>query len=143
MPALNLACPRLYLSRSAQLRTSSRPAEALVHSLELLQLLLHVAGPQGSLVAAKLLGSASRSGPRVLTAFEDLRSRLQAALSMQEVAATASAAPTTSASGAPVAPGGVEVTGFGGKITLANTLQSRLMLAYETQLPKLRATLFA
>jgi len=38
--------------------------------------------------------------------------------------------------------GGVEVCGFGGKITLANTLQSRLMLAYETQLPKLRATLF-
>ena len=38
--------------------------------------------------------------------------------------------------------GGVEVVGFGGKITLTNTLQSRLMLAYETQLPALRATLF-
>ena len=38
--------------------------------------------------------------------------------------------------------GGVEVVGFGGKITLTNTLQSRLMLAYETQLPKLRAALF-
>jgi len=39
--------------------------------------------------------------------------------------------------------GGVELVGFGGKITLTNTLQSRLMLAYETQLPKLRAALFA
>ena len=39
--------------------------------------------------------------------------------------------------------GGVEVVGFGGKITLTNTLQSRLMLAYETQLPALRATLFS
>merc|ERR1719384_245994 len=29
--------------------------------------------------------------------------------------------------------GGVEVTGFGGKISLVNTLQSRLMLAYETR----------
>jgi len=38
--------------------------------------------------------------------------------------------------------GGVELVGFGGKITLTNTLQSRLMLAYETQLPKLRAALF-
>ena len=38
--------------------------------------------------------------------------------------------------------GGVEITGFGGKITLTNTLQSRLLLAYETQLPKLRARLF-
>ena len=38
--------------------------------------------------------------------------------------------------------GGVEVTGFGGKITLANTLQSRLFLAYETQLPALRKKLF-
>ena len=38
--------------------------------------------------------------------------------------------------------GGVEVTGFGGKINLNNTLQSRLMLAYETQLPKLRKALF-
>jgi len=38
--------------------------------------------------------------------------------------------------------GGVEVVGFGGKITLTNTLGSRLMLAYETQLPKLRAALF-
>jgi V-type H+-transporting ATPase subunit E len=38
--------------------------------------------------------------------------------------------------------GGVELVGFGGKITLTNTLQSRLMLAYETQLPGLRATLF-
>jgi len=38
--------------------------------------------------------------------------------------------------------GGVELTGFGGKITLTNTLQSRLLLAFETQLPKLRATLF-
>jgi V-type H+-transporting ATPase subunit E len=38
--------------------------------------------------------------------------------------------------------GGVEVTGFGGKIKLSNTLQSRLMLAYETQLPKLRKSLF-
>jgi len=39
--------------------------------------------------------------------------------------------------------GGVEVSGFGGKISLTNTLQSRLMLAYETRLPKLRAALFA
>ena len=39
--------------------------------------------------------------------------------------------------------GGVEVVGFGGKITLTNTLQSRLMLAYETQLPQLRAKLFS
>ena len=39
--------------------------------------------------------------------------------------------------------GGVEVCGFGGKITLTNTLQSRLMLAYETQLPALRAALFS
>ena len=38
--------------------------------------------------------------------------------------------------------GGVELTGFDGKITLANTLQSRLMLAYDTQLPTLRAKLF-
>ena len=38
--------------------------------------------------------------------------------------------------------GGVELVGFGGKITLTNTLQSRLMLAYETQLPKLRKALF-
>jgi len=38
--------------------------------------------------------------------------------------------------------GGVEVVGFGGKITLTNTLQSRLLLAFETQLPKLRSTLF-
>jgi len=38
--------------------------------------------------------------------------------------------------------GGVEVTGFGGKINLNNTLQSRLMLAYETRLPALRALLF-
>ena len=38
--------------------------------------------------------------------------------------------------------GGVEVTGFEGKITLSNTLQSRLMLAYETQLPTLRGKLF-
>ena len=38
--------------------------------------------------------------------------------------------------------GGVEITGFGGKITLTNTLQSRLLLAYETQLPKLRARWF-
>lgn len=38
--------------------------------------------------------------------------------------------------------GGVELTGFGGKITLANTLQSRLMLAYDTQLPELRRQLF-
>jgi len=38
--------------------------------------------------------------------------------------------------------GGVELVGFGGKITLTNTLQSRLMLAYETQLPGLRAALF-
>eukprot|EP00316_Scyphosphaera_apsteinii_P013702 CAMPEP_0119308758 /NCGR_PEP_ID=MMETSP1333-20130426/12704_1 /TAXON_ID=418940 /ORGANISM="Scyphosphaera apsteinii, Strain RCC1455" /LENGTH=221 /DNA_ID=CAMNT_0007312599 /DNA_START=77 /DNA_END=742 /DNA_ORIENTATION=+ len=38
--------------------------------------------------------------------------------------------------------GGVEVTGFGGKISLVNTLQSRLMLAYETRLPQLRAALF-
>jgi len=39
--------------------------------------------------------------------------------------------------------GGVELVGFGGKITLTNTLQSRLLLAYETQLPKLRAALFS
>jgi len=38
--------------------------------------------------------------------------------------------------------GGVAVCGFGGKITLENTLQNRLILAYETQLPKLRAALF-
>lgn len=38
--------------------------------------------------------------------------------------------------------GGVEVVGFGGKISLLNTLQSRLMLAYETHLPGLRAALF-
>lgn len=38
--------------------------------------------------------------------------------------------------------GGCEVTGFGGKISLLNTLQSRLMLAYETRLPQLRAALF-
>jgi len=38
--------------------------------------------------------------------------------------------------------GGVEVTGFAGKINLNNTLQSRLMLAYETRLPALRALLF-
>ena len=38
--------------------------------------------------------------------------------------------------------GGVEVVGFGGKITLTNTLQSRLMLAYETLAPQLRAPLF-
>ena len=37
---------------------------------------------------------------------------------------------------------GVQVIGMGGKITLTNTLQSRLMLAYETFLPKLRAALF-
>jgi|EP00908_Phaeocystis_cordata_P002505 V-type H+-transporting ATPase subunit E len=42
----------------------------------------------------------------------------------------------------PVGIGGVEVTGFGGKINLNNTLQSRLMLAYETRLPALRALLF-
>jgi len=39
--------------------------------------------------------------------------------------------------------GGVELVGFGGRISLTNTLQSRLMLAYETRLPKLRAALFA
>merc|ERR1712032_1252704 len=39
--------------------------------------------------------------------------------------------------------GGVAVTGFGGKISLNNTLQSRLMLAYETQLPVLRSVLFS
>jgi V-type H+-transporting ATPase subunit E len=39
--------------------------------------------------------------------------------------------------------GGIEVVGFNGKISLTNTLQSRLMLAYETRLPKLRAALFA
>lgn len=39
--------------------------------------------------------------------------------------------------------GGVQVSGFGGKITLDNTLQSRLMLAYETRLPQLAAVLFA
>jgi len=38
--------------------------------------------------------------------------------------------------------GGIELIGFGGKISLANTLPQRLMLAYETQLPKLRAALF-
>jgi len=38
--------------------------------------------------------------------------------------------------------GGVQVIGHGGAITLTNTLQSRLMLAYETRLPKLRAALF-
>ncbi|KAL3920782.1 MAG: hypothetical protein SGPRY_005130 [Prymnesium sp.] len=37
---------------------------------------------------------------------------------------------------------GVQVTGMGGKITLTNTLQSRLMLAYETYLPQLREALF-
>jgi V-type H+-transporting ATPase subunit E len=39
--------------------------------------------------------------------------------------------------------GGIEMYGFNGKISLTNTLQSRLMLAYETRLPKLRAALFA
>jgi len=39
--------------------------------------------------------------------------------------------------------GGVEVTGFGGKINLNNTLQSRLDLAYQTRLPALRALLFS
>ena len=39
--------------------------------------------------------------------------------------------------------GGVEVTGFGGKITLTNTLSSRLYLAFETQRPKLRTALFS
>lgn len=39
--------------------------------------------------------------------------------------------------------GGVELSSAGGKISITNTLQSRLMLAYETRLPKLRATLFA
>merc|ERR1712087_562282 len=38
--------------------------------------------------------------------------------------------------------GGCEVKGFGGKIAMENTLQSRLMLAYETRLPQLRAALF-
>jgi len=38
--------------------------------------------------------------------------------------------------------GGVQLTGLGGKITLANTLQSRLMLAYEKNLPTLRKKLF-
>ena len=38
--------------------------------------------------------------------------------------------------------GGVAVSGFGDKIALTNTLQSRLMLAYETRLPELRAALF-
>jgi len=37
---------------------------------------------------------------------------------------------------------GVQVVGMGGKITLTNTLQSRLMLAYECYLPELRKTLF-
>ena len=37
----------------------------------------------------------------------------------------------------------VAVSGFGGKITLTNTLESRLMLAYETRLPELRRVLFA
>ena len=36
----------------------------------------------------------------------------------------------------------MQVTGFGGKITLDNTLQSRLMLAYETRLPQLMKVLF-
>lgn len=39
--------------------------------------------------------------------------------------------------------GGIEVCGFNGQISLLNTLQSRLMLAYETRLPQLRAALFA
>lgn len=39
--------------------------------------------------------------------------------------------------------GGVEVTGFGGKINLNNTLQSRLDLAFQTRLPALRALLFS
>ena len=39
--------------------------------------------------------------------------------------------------------GGVKVTGFGDKISLDNTLQTRLMLAYETQLPTLRSVLFS
>jgi len=38
--------------------------------------------------------------------------------------------------------GGIEVSGFGGKIKLTNTLQSRLALAYETRLPVLRGLLF-
>jgi len=37
---------------------------------------------------------------------------------------------------------GVQVAGMGGKITLTNTLQSRLMLAYECFLPQLRGALF-
>jgi len=37
---------------------------------------------------------------------------------------------------------GVKVAGLGGKITLTNTLASRLALAYETYQPKLRALLF-
>jgi len=47
-------------------------------------------------------------------------------------------------SSAPLTSGiaGVQLLGHGGKITLTNTLQSRLMLAYETYLPQLRGALF-
>jgi len=38
--------------------------------------------------------------------------------------------------------GGVQLTGFEGKITLNNTLKARLDLAFETFLPKLRGALF-
>lgn len=38
--------------------------------------------------------------------------------------------------------GGCAVSGFGGRITVQNTLESRLNLAYETRLPKLREALF-
>jgi len=38
--------------------------------------------------------------------------------------------------------GGVEICGFGGKITLNNTLQARLALAFETNQPQLRKKLF-
>jgi len=37
---------------------------------------------------------------------------------------------------------GVQLIGMGGKITLTNTLKSRLVLAYECFLPQLRAALF-
>jgi len=37
---------------------------------------------------------------------------------------------------------GVQVKGMGGKITLTNTLESRLDLAFETYLPQLRSALF-
>jgi len=49
---------------------------------------------------------------------------------------------TMDSSSLPSGIAGVQVIGMDGKITLTNTLQSRLMLAYETYMPQLRAVLF-